>query len=199
MSPARKPVWRSRDADLLSPDASELPCVGMIDVLTAPTSELMVRVSVVSGVTVNACVENTTSAVCPAVRRSSKSSTFEARARDARRLDVGRHPSSARDRARRRALLRTGTRERAAAPTSGPRARRARERRTQRERSAASGFRAALRARQAHALGAARIDERSPAAALGAAAHELARSARSRPAAARATKAARNGTQPWLT
>src|SRR6516225_7162659 len=48
----------------------------MIDVLTAPTSELIVRVSVVSGVTVNACVENTTSAVCPAVRRSSKSSTL---------------------------------------------------------------------------------------------------------------------------
>ncbi len=72
----RKPVCRSRDADLLSPDASELPCVGMIDVLTAPTSEPMVRVSVVSGVTVNACVENTTSAVCPAVRRSSRSSTF---------------------------------------------------------------------------------------------------------------------------
>ena len=47
-------VWRNNDAALLRPDDSELPCVGMIDVLTAPTSELMVRVSVVSGVTVNA-------------------------------------------------------------------------------------------------------------------------------------------------
>ena len=54
MSPARKPVWRNNEAALLRPDESELPCVGMIDVLTAPTSELMVRVSVVSGVTVNA-------------------------------------------------------------------------------------------------------------------------------------------------
>jgi hypothetical protein len=54
MSPARKPVWRSNDPALLSPEASELPWVGMIEVLTAATSELIVRVSVVSGVTVNA-------------------------------------------------------------------------------------------------------------------------------------------------
>ena len=52
------------------------PCVGMMSVSTALTSAEIVRVSVVSGVTVNACVENTTSAVCPAARRSSKSSSL---------------------------------------------------------------------------------------------------------------------------
>src|SRR5689334_4417181 len=58
------------------------PCVGMMSVSTALISDEIVRVSVVSGVTVNACVENTTSAVCPAARRSSKSSSFSfARAR----------------------------------------------------------------------------------------------------------------------
>jgi hypothetical protein len=48
----------------------------MISVSTAPTSDEIVRVSVVNGVTVNACAENTTSAVCPAARRSSKSSSL---------------------------------------------------------------------------------------------------------------------------
>ena len=52
------------------------PCVGMMSVSTALTSDEIVRVSVVSGVTVNACVENTTSAVWPAARRSSKSSSL---------------------------------------------------------------------------------------------------------------------------
>jgi hypothetical protein len=75
-SPRGTPVCSSSAAALSSPAAIEPPAVGMMLVSAAPTNEVIVRVSVVSGVTVNAWVENTTRAVWPAARRSSRSSNL---------------------------------------------------------------------------------------------------------------------------
>ena len=62
-SPWRNPVCSSSRAARSSPALTLPPCVGMIPVSRAPTNDEIMRVSVVSGVTVNACVEKTTSAV----------------------------------------------------------------------------------------------------------------------------------------
>ena len=158
-------------------------------------SDAIVRVSVVSGVTVNACVEKTTSAVCPAVRRSSRSSSFSfarARAATARRR---RRPSSATGRARRRAPLRNGTRVPATAPTSGPASATTA---SSQAASAISGQRLSRSTSGSASTCASqrRVDDAAPAAAAGAAAQQLPDQPDAHGQQREPPTAAENGSQP---
>ena len=63
ISPLPSPVWRMSCTARLTPASGKLPRLGMMSVDRLETSAAIVRVSSVSGVTVNAWAENTTSPV----------------------------------------------------------------------------------------------------------------------------------------